>query len=163
MAQKYLTEQYWDATELAGLNAVVGAYNLRTGSNLLAGSLLVEKSADIDIGTIGQSGDTFFYDVAPDTPLFFLLKFGGGKKKVTFTDYYFANIADLSKLVFTNAQVDNVINFADCSDGSCRLSHYTIFNSPFNSPTPSIQLIPEPALPLLLGVGLMGFYLARRA
>ena len=149
-----------DATELAGLNAVVGAYNLLTGSNLLAGSLGVEKSADIDIGTIGQSGDTFFYDVAPDKPSFFLLKFGGGKKKVDFTDYYFANIGGLSQLVFTNAQVDNVINFADCFDGSCRLSHYTTFNPPTSSTF--TQPIPEPAMPLLLGVGLMGFYLTRR-
>ena len=153
-----------DATELAGLIAVVGAYNLATGSNLATGGLVLEKSTDNDIGAIMQSGvGTFYYDVAPATPSFFLLKFGGGNKGTAvkgtaFTDYYFANIDDLSKLVFTNAQFDNGISFADCSDGDCRLSHYTIFNSP----TPSTQLIPEPALPLLLGAGLMGFYLTRR-
>ena len=144
-------------TELAGLTQVLAGYNMTAISPILfTGSLVFEQSTVI--GAIKQSGDTFYYDVAPATPSFFLLKFGGGNKNTAFTDYYFANINDLSKLVFTNAQVDNGINFADCSDGDCRLSHYTIFNSP----TPSTQLIPEPALPLLLGAGLMGFYLTRR-
>ena len=165
-------------TELAGLKLVLADYNMTALTPiLLTGSLLLEKSADINIGTIQRIGDTFFYNVAPATPSFFLLKFGGGNnvpapaikvknkstsvKDSTFTDYYFANIDDLSRLVFTNAQFDNGINFADCiGDGSCRLSHYTLFNSPPLST--STQPIPEPALPLLLGVGLVGFYLARR-
>lgn len=143
--------------ELDGLTQVLADYNTTaTTPILLTGSLVLEQS--LDIGTIMQSGvGTFYYDVAPATPSFFLLKFGGGRNQA-FTDYYFANIDDLSKLVFTNAQVDNLIDFAGCDVGNCRLSHYTIFNSP----TPSTQLIPEPALPLLLGVGLMGFHLARR-
>jgi len=145
------------SAELAGLTQVLAGYNMTAITPiLLTGSLVLEQS--FDIGAIMQSGvGTFYYDVAPATPSFFLLKFGGGRN-IAFTDYYFANIDDLSKLVFTNAQVDNLINFADCSDGNCRLSHYTIFNSP----TPSTQLIPEPALPLLLGAGLMGFYFTRR-
>ncbi len=146
--------------ELAGLTQVLAGYNMTAITPiLLTGSLVLEQS--FDIGSIMQSGvGTFYYDVAPATPSFFLLKFGGGNKEGAFTDYYFANIDDFSKLVFTNAQVDNLIKFADCSVGDCRLSHYTLFNSPTRS-TQQIP-IPEPALPLLLGAGLMGFYLTRR-
>ena len=65
--------------ELAGLTQVVAGYNMTAITPiLLTGSLVLEQS--FDIGSIMQSGvGTFYYDVAPATPSFFLLKFGGGE------------------------------------------------------------------------------------
>ena len=111
-------------------------------------------TADNNIDTtgdgVGDGATGWFLDVAPDEPGFFLVKLGGGNLPAgTHTTYVFENIAELTKLVFTDAQV-NGITF----DNIDRLSHYTVTNT----------VIPLPAaLPLFLtALGGLGFLARRR-
>lgn len=96
--------------------------------------------------------DQHYLDVAPDTPGYFLLKFGVGSTGVSDNTYFFKNIGELTKLVWSDSQVNNLTaNFRNLGVG--RLSHYTSFD-----PTTSV---PEPTSILLIGLGLAAFGIAR--
>ena len=92
--------------------------------------------------------DEWFLDVDPDTPSWFLLKFGIGGLSVTADTFFFSNIAELTKLVWSNSQVQNITG--DCGTDQCnieRLSHYTTF-----VPLPAAAWLLLTALGALFGV-----------
>lgn len=151
-----------DATELNALKntlislGVINANNLALDYRLNQGDTGFNVAADSVL-------DQWFIDVTPDTPGYFLLKFGIGGTAATADTFFFENIGELTKLVFSNSQVQYLAG-GDCganNTNACnigRLSHYTLFDTP--TPLPTL-LIPEPGIFLLLGLGLFGLSLIR--
>lgn len=151
-----------DATELNALKntlislGVINANNLALDYRLNQGDTGFNVAADSVL-------DQWFIDVTPDTPGYFLLKFGIGGTAATADTFFFENIGELTKLVFSNSQVQYLTG-GDCganNTNACnigRLSYYTLFDTP--TPLPTL-LIPEPGILLLLGLGLFGLSLIR--
>ncbi|MCK8485418.1 VPLPA-CTERM sorting domain-containing protein [Aliiroseovarius sp. S2029] len=129
-----------DGDELAALASIAGVdvNSLSIESKDNSGSFMRD-----DVGN-------YFVDVAPRTPGYFILKFGvGGTNAVS--HYFFQNIADLTKLVWTDAQTNSLL--ANCTS-DCRLSHVT--------QTGDVSPVPVPAGGVLLLTALGGFALMRR-
>lgn len=134
-----------DATEAQALADILGI-----DVNTLS---LVEKN---NAPAAVLDGGNWVIDVNPDQPSYFLLKFGIGGLSVTADTFFFANIAELTKLVFTDSQVQGITGATGCNNCNIgRLSHYTDFNA---------TVVPLPAaLPLFAGgLGLMGLFGWRR-
>ncbi len=113
---------------------------------------LVDKQ-DVTSADVMTNGSQYWLDVNPLEPAYFLLKFGTGGTTAD-SDYIFENIAELFELVWTNAQVQGLMD--NFGEGDGRLSHYTLAGG-------TSTVIPLPAtLPLFL-TGLLGMgFLARR-
>lgn len=99
---------------------------------LTAGSLLLDdKFEESTLAFSQDDGGNWFVDVDPDEPGFFILKFGVGQTGAD-THYFFRNVAELTKLVWTSAQVAPLMDNCRVSqpgeilgEGDCRLSHVT--------------------------------------
>ena len=105
--------------------------------------------------------DEWYLDVSPDEPGYFALKFGvGGLGTVVEDTFFFENIADFTKLVWSDEQVGGITG--GCSNCNIeRLSHYTLFNPQDNEPEDPGEL-PLPGPLALISAGLLGLAWIRR-
>ena len=118
-------------------------------------ALYLDDKKDVSVSQVFSNGvaGQWYLDVTPDTPGYFSLKFGTGGTGVTDDTYFFKNIADLTKLVWSDSQVNNLTaTFGNLGVG--RLSHYTTYGPDGN--------VPEPASLLLFGLGIATLWAARR-
>jgi hypothetical protein len=100
--------------------------------------------------------DSWFINVAPDTPGYFVLKFGIGSTTAPADTYFFKNVTELTKLVFATSDVDGLT-----ASNIGRLSHYTTVKGDTGAGGAG-GTVPEPATTALLGLGLLGFAASRR-
>lgn len=118
------------------------------------------EAGELAIMQDDTDSNVFYVNVSPDTPGYFILKFGTGNTGES-THYFFENIADLSILAWdiTASQSGGLYNLWDCVAGDlvggsgdqpqCSLSHIT-------------TVIPVPAAGWLLLGGLGGLAAFRR-
>ena len=133
------------ATEIAELESILG---------LSSGTLELQEKFESGTFGVDDSGD-FFVDVDPDQPGWFILKFGTGSTGED-SHYFFENLYELTKLVWTGSDVNGLLDGCNLVPGDtspigdpCRLSHIT-------------TVIPVPAAGLLLISAFAGLGLVRR-
>lgn len=120
-------------------------------------------AGDPQFNVAANPGGGWYIDVAPAEPGYFLIKFGTGGTSATADTFFFENVADLGKLVWTNDQVQ-FLSGGDCrtgNDQACnigRLSHYV----GFGGNEVQVAAVPEPATFALAGLALLALSTTRR-
>lgn len=143
-----------DATELTAMEQISGNYALKQLGKLDANAFDLERNP----GTSNQ----FYIDVGVSQPLYFLLKFGTGNTTADNT-YFFQNVSDFTKLVFSNDQISKLFGdscgvTSNCNTG--RLSHVTYYGSAQGGG--GSGSVPEPTTIALIGLGVLAVAAARR-
>jgi len=163
VANAYTVDTLLGSTTLQNSGIQTEINGLLAFTTLDPGQTLVADQVDVSLFDAKINGlGSWYIDIAPDTTGYFVLKFGSGRQDDWETHYYFENIAELTKLVWTNAQVDCASGwlYSGCSWSDAgnigKLSHYTLFST-----GPGNQ-IPEPATAALIGLGLLGIGALRR-
>lgn len=142
-----------DANEL---NAIANCMNTTNGTSLTGSDLVLDTALKGSQQTIQtDANDSFFVDLGTDRMGFFMLKFGNNSSG--FRNYIFENLAEYSKLVWTNDQIGDIMVTTDCfqTGGDCKLSHISFATDP------SAQ-VPLPATGLLLLGGIGGLAALRK-
>jgi hypothetical protein len=139
-----------DADELAEMETFAGNTNLVQDLKLEEGSFTAYAN-DTNPGE-------WYLDINPSTPGFFLLKFGAGGTSATADTFFFKNIGEMTKLVWSNEQVQYLSGGGGNNTNIGRLSHYTTYDPTF----PQTGEIPEPATLALVGLGLFAIGAIRR-
>ncbi|MEO5655108.1 MAG: PEP-CTERM sorting domain-containing protein [Nitrosospira sp.] len=137
-----------DANELAYMETFAGNTNL-------------VQDLKIDSFTAYANGTNpgeWYLDINPATPGFFLLKFGIGGTSATANTFFFQNTGEMTKLVWSNEQVQNLSGGGGKNTNIGRLSHYTTYDAAFSQ----TGEIPEPATLALVGLGLFAIGAIRR-
>lgn len=157
-AKTVTLDTFLGSAELDKANPETEIAELETLLKLTAGSLEFDNKFEetgltysLATNKTTDGDDIWYVDVTPDTPGWFILKFGVGNTGIDNT-YFFENIADFSILAFAND--GNINNLLDgcTSPGSptdCKLSHVT-------------TVVPLPAGAILLITALGGLGIAAR-
>jgi hypothetical protein len=160
-AHAYVLDQFLGSQDLAnsGDGTELSAIESESGVTTLVKLTKIDSNFSIMLNP--GTTDQFVIDVGSLAPTYFLIKFGTGNTSFPNT-YFFKNVGELNKLVFSNASVNDLFscgsNPAVCDPQ--RLSHATLFAGTDGGVPPSS--VPEPATLALAGLGLLGFAASRR-
>lgn len=160
-----------DATELAQLQTFATSIG-ETGTLVLNDKVNTPNPSLVAFDNNGN----WYIDMGIQTPGYFMLKFGTGQTG-QHSHYFFKNLTDMTKLVWTNAQVNYLTGGGNCyapgfppgnnpngpnldSCNIANLSHYLITNP--DTDVPGNEELPEPGTAALAGLGMLGLWLSRR-
>jgi hypothetical protein len=115
------------------------------------------QDLEMDFTAFVNAPGQWYLDVAPTGPGYFLLKFGIGGTSATANTFFFQNIGEMTKLVWSDSQVQFLSGGGGRNTNIGRLNHYTAYDPS----TPSAE-IPEPGTLALLGLGLAAFSIRRK-
>lgn len=144
----------------------------KTGDDTLEMDFKIDDK-DNDFNVTANGNDSWYINVSPNEPGYFLLKLGVPGNSSLADHYLFENIGELDKLVWSNEQV-NFLTGGNCgltgggpNSNNCnigRLSHYigTGSNGGDTTTDPKEVDVPEPISLLLFGAGLAGLGWTRR-
>jgi hypothetical protein len=142
-----------DATELAAMQDAVRAFTNNSNIEVVQD----DKISNSSFTAVANDANSWYLDINPAQPGYFLLKFGTGNTGLDNT-YFFQNIGEMTKLVWSNEQV-NFLSGGNGGNGNIgKLSHYTTFDPTFHQEGE----IPEPATLALVGLGLFAIGAVRR-
>jgi hypothetical protein len=137
-----------DKTELVAMEGFAGNDNL----------IQDLKDKSFTAYANGTNPGEWYLDINPAAPGFFLLKFGTGGTNATANTFFFQNTGEMTKLVWSNEQVQFLSGGGGKNTNIGRLSHYTTYDPTF----PQTGEIPEPATLALVGLGVFAIGTIRR-